>query len=777
MLTVIKTVVYNRTDNMPCCDFLGVYILSIVKCKVCGAGFECPASAVSSCSICGAVQTFPAGLDEKISELYLRADEFRMAGEYEKAMGLYEFIISENSADAECYWRILLCRYGVSFRKDMNTDAVVLTVSRPQNRTVFNDKDYKSAVFYADEDSRRIYEAEATLIDEEQKKRFFTDSAGYIKTQQPPIRSKPVKNNTSVPVNNEVDAAASLKRGFIFLEDGKWINAKIYFEKVLDREPDNGEAYLGKLMADMQVKEKEMLRNCSAPFDANDNYRKLLRFADKKLAGEISDYNAYIKERNENSRLDKAYNDALLKFKNAKNEKDCLAAADAFSVIANHRDADELRAQCYKKIEQIKCEEKYNKALDKMRKKKKSSLLEAAELFKELASYKDSSQKAEECFALAKEIEEAKELKDKAYDKTLGGISRVCRILTAVALVIMVISVTLVSFVWPFAKYSKVEKLLNGGNMAAALDALESLNTFGNSDKKLAELLEECAVKEKSENPVYVMKDGTVFLFNGTDDKKSSFAVWDNIVQVSYDYYYIAGLTDHGTVLVSPIRESYSPEYIPPEPDWTDIVKISAGDDFIVGIDSDGEAYALTNSSSESANNACRVHDWHNIVDISAGVNHTVGLKKDGTVVSTDVYFNEGQDIVGEWENIAAVAAGRYNHNTVAITEDGYVVACGDNKYGQCDVSQWRNIVAVASGYRYTVGLKDDGTVLFTGSEEDFPGDVENIDWNELYNVNIAYMPEKAPEEEASVDDKLTSDEETTVDEETTTAEEETTAA
>ena len=47
-----------------------------------------------------------------------------------------------------------------------------------------------------------------------------------------------------------------------------------------------------------------------------------------------------------------------------------------------------------------------------------------------------------------------------------------------------------------------------------------------------------------------------------------------------------------------------------------------------------------------------------------------------------------------------AIAAG-YRHS-VALTADGTVLAAGDNRYGQCDVSSWREIVAVAAGNAHT---------------------------------------------------------------------------
>ncbi len=49
-----------------------------------------------------------------------------------------------------------------------------------------------------------------------------------------------------------------------------------------------------------------------------------------------------------------------------------------------------------------------------------------------------------------------------------------------------------------------------------------------------------------------------------------------------------------------------------------------------------------------------------------------------------------------KWWPKNIIAAG-YRH-TIGLKSDGTVVAVGDNKYGQCDVSGWHDIVAVAGG-------------------------------------------------------------------------------
>ena len=100
--------------------------------------------------------------------------------------------------------------------------------------------------------------------------------------------------------------------------------------------------------------------------------------------------------------------------------------------------------------------------------------------------------------------------------------------------------------------------------------------------------------------------------------------------------------------------------------------------------------------------------------DICAGRLHTVALKEDGTLLATgDNQF--GQCNVADWTDVVAVAAGKYH--TVAVRSDGTALATGDRTYGQCDIGDWTDIVAVAAGDSHTVGLRTDGTVIAAGRD------------------------------------------------------------
>ena len=61
-----------------------------------------------------------------------------------------------------------------------------------------------------------------------------------------------VVKETIIQSSTNVSASPLLERAFMFLEDGNWQSADEYCEKVLDMEPKNAQAYLGKLMSELQ---------------------------------------------------------------------------------------------------------------------------------------------------------------------------------------------------------------------------------------------------------------------------------------------------------------------------------------------------------------------------------------------------------------------------------------------------------------------------------------------------------------------------------------------
>ena len=144
--------------------------MAVLKCKICGGSLETTGEAsVCVCQYCGTKQTLPKVSDEHRSSLYERADHFRRNNDFDKAINIYEQILNEDNTDAEAYWSLVLCRYGVEYVEDPKSSKRVATVNRMQYTSVLADEDYKAAIKYADGEQRAIYEQEAKEIDAIQK--------------------------------------------------------------------------------------------------------------------------------------------------------------------------------------------------------------------------------------------------------------------------------------------------------------------------------------------------------------------------------------------------------------------------------------------------------------------------------------------------------------------------------------------------------------------------------------------------------------------------------
>ena len=144
--------------------------MAIFKCKMCGGTIEFEQGAtVGVCDSCGTKQTLPRLDDEKKTNLYDRANHFRRNNDFDKAMGIYEQILNEDSSDAEAYWSLVLCRYGIEYVEDPASHKRIPTVNRAQFTSIYMDEDYKSALKYADSAQKAVYEAEAKAIDDIQK--------------------------------------------------------------------------------------------------------------------------------------------------------------------------------------------------------------------------------------------------------------------------------------------------------------------------------------------------------------------------------------------------------------------------------------------------------------------------------------------------------------------------------------------------------------------------------------------------------------------------------
>ena len=144
--------------------------MAIIKCKMCGGDLILSSdSTVAECEYCGTVQTIPTVDNEKKLTLFARANRLRMACEFDKAAGVYEAIVADFPEEAEAYWGLVLCKYGIEYVDDPASGKKVPTCHRSSFDSVMDDANFEQALENADVIARKVYREEAKQIEEIRK--------------------------------------------------------------------------------------------------------------------------------------------------------------------------------------------------------------------------------------------------------------------------------------------------------------------------------------------------------------------------------------------------------------------------------------------------------------------------------------------------------------------------------------------------------------------------------------------------------------------------------
>lgn len=137
----------------------------VYKCKECGGSIELQENGLGKCQYCGATQTLPKEKDDKLQNLLNRANDYRMAGDFDRAIYLYEEALKFSECEPETHWGLFLSKYGVEYVKDTNSIEYKPTLHRISSTSVFDDIDYQSAIKYADLYAAQKYKRDAELIE------------------------------------------------------------------------------------------------------------------------------------------------------------------------------------------------------------------------------------------------------------------------------------------------------------------------------------------------------------------------------------------------------------------------------------------------------------------------------------------------------------------------------------------------------------------------------------------------------------------------------------
>jgi len=105
------------------------------------------------------------------------------------------------------------------------------------------------------------------------------------------------ENKNTVEVSNIAGIENLMKRGQTFLEDSNWKQAKIYFDKVLDLNPEYANAYIGKLCAELKLQNENKLKNVNIHIYNNINFQRAFRYSDIDNQKRLKNIEEIVKER------------------------------------------------------------------------------------------------------------------------------------------------------------------------------------------------------------------------------------------------------------------------------------------------------------------------------------------------------------------------------------------------------------------------------------------------------------------------------------------------
>ena len=716
--------------------------MAIIKCKMCGGDLDISEGmSVAECEYCGTKQTVPSADSEKKLTLFGRANRLRQANEFDKAAGVYESIVAEFPEEAEAYWGLVLCRYGIEYVDDPATGKKIPTCHRSSFDSILEDSDFEQACENADAVARKVYREEAKVIEDIRK--GILEVSGKEEPYDIFICYKETDENgertlDSVMAQDVYDALT--EKGYrvffsrISLEDKlgteyePYIFAALNSAKVMlafgtDYEYFNAvwvKNEWSRFLALIAGGQKKTLIPCYKGIDAYDMPKEFAKLQAQDL-GKVG-----------------ATQDLLRGIEKILSEGPTAVSVPAAQPSGGPSTASLLERGmlCLEDGDWSKAQELFDQVLNIDPK------CAEAYLGLHLVHGKCTKSVYEQRYVSGKESEESANIR---RTKEYAG-----EALQA----------------W-FEQLEQKRHALEEEKRKKSEQKREELAPI----RKKVETLRGILIT-RNKSTVGVQSDGTVVTAGETSDyytfrggftscssaedravcvrvddttvdmrKYSGYGVSKetNIVAVAECYGRLVGLRADGTVMLAKkvvgAGENYFWECS--VSGWTDIVAIAVGADsagiaalttsHVVGLRADGTVVATGSNRCGQ----CNVAGWTDVVAVDAGPELTVGLKADGTVVATGSNFY-GQCNVAGWSDIVAITVDK--ETTFGLRTDGTVLATKANYEGQYVLPGWSDIVTISAGGMHIVGLCSDGKVVALGSNRF--GQCNVTGWKLFHNVD-----------------------------------------
>lgn len=324
------------------------------------------------------------------------------------------------------------------------------------------------------------------------------------------IKSKGVETT-----NSTVDPL--LRRAFMFLEDKEFGRADELCEQVLNLEPENALAYVGKLMVKTKTSTREGLGALTQNLTEDNYFQKAIRFAEESLKKELQHYNGMIletEERIKQEQQEKARRqqekDKNIQYAGA---TEALAAVkkngalggvelavaklddaiSTYSSILGWRDSNERVNECT----EIKRKLCYNEAkdifLNSQRNAKKRKFAGAASEMERAISWLRKIDNYDDVKVLLKQYEAQKDkyfsLRDKQVRSWTLGVMAVAILAIIVFFVVPKVNIAIIDY--------KIEKYAKSDEFDKLYEALEAKYDANSARKQLSKYIYDYATRLK----------------------------------------------------------------------------------------------------------------------------------------------------------------------------------------------------------------------------------------------------------------------------------------
>ena len=473
-----------------------------------------------------------------------------------------------------------------------------------------------------------------------------------------------------------------LKRAKQESESGDYDAAQNYYNKVLDADPENAEAWLGLFYASNRVKDAE----------------GMLRAAKNKLAEKVSEHKvnasnilkemaAMAEECDSLASVNKQYIGSRFGGK-------YFANAEKYATADTREEISSLRASLTELLN------KKNAALAELKSEYLNTIEETKKRRRE-----EKERKAAEERRQQKEWERRCRLRKRR--KRIAIASCIGVVVLAVAGFFAVRSLIIIP-----NRYEEAKTALEQGDYEQAASLFEKLGDYEDSKQLLKESYYGLAVGYELEEETYLAATTYGKAAGYSDAWEKSYSLWSNFVPKNTWY------VDSDDDLVYFIGEEgkiysvgFGSSSVTSVNDWENVVSIDVSYGGVCALTSEGKVISANSGLQD------KVADWESIVQIEIdGYSEIYGLKADGTVVTTNKGGGcncSGDNIdVSGWKDMRMLSFGSA---AAGLKADGSVLFTGFNGNNENNLAEgkYEAVFAVAGG---VVARRADGTAALSGT-------------------------------------------------------------